>query len=90
MKQRGHSREKIAHNANRTPDMLRFIVEFTKQRGYPPSVREIGNHVGLSSSSTVHKFIRKCVEDGYIEIDENVSRSIRVSRSGKKIISSSR
>lgn len=86
----GHSRKKINNNSERVPDALKFVVEFTKQRGYPPSVREIGRHVGVSSSSTIHKFIRKCVEDGYVEIDEKVSRSIRVSKSGKKLISSSK
>lgn len=86
----GHSRKKINNSSERVPDALKFVVEFTKQRGYPPSVREIGQHVGVSSSSTIHKFIRKCVEDGYVEIDEKVSRSIRVSKSGKKLISSSK
>lgn len=88
--QRGHNRKKINNSSERIPDALKFVIDFTKQRGYPPSVREIGRHVGVSSSSTIHKFIRKCVDEGYVEIDEKVSRSIRVSKSGKKLISASK
>ncbi len=35
-------------------DVLRFIYEEVKEHGYPPTVREICNAVGLSSTSTVH------------------------------------
>ncbi len=66
---------------------LKFIVSYTKEKQYPPTVREIGAAIGLSSSSSVHKLLKKCIADGYIEIDTRISRSVRVSRDGKKLIS---
>lgn len=40
--------------SKRQLDILRFIKAEVKSKGYPPSVREIGEAVGLASSSTVH------------------------------------
>ncbi len=75
---------------NRQIDALVFITSFTKERGYPPSVRELGKEIGVSSSSTVFKFINKCVEDGYVDMDTKIARSMRVSALGKKLISSNK
>jgi repressor LexA len=61
---------------------LAFIVESTKQNGYPPSVREIGKHVGISSSSTTYKLLDSMREDELIIVDTKVARSIRVTNSG--------
>ena len=80
-----HNRKKIFYSHEQTTETLRFIVDFTKERGYPPSIREIGKKIGVSSSSTIHKFIRQCVEVGYIDIDVRIPRSIRVSETGKSI-----
>ena len=49
--------------------ILEYITEATIQQGYPPSVREIGKHVGLSSSSSVHARLIKLREKGYLEKD---------------------
>ncbi len=38
--------------------ILEVIRQFTAERGYPPSVREIGERVGLSSSSTIHAHLK--------------------------------
>ena len=75
---------------NRQVDALVFIASFTKERGYPPSVRELGKEIGVSSSSTVHKFLNKCVKDGYVDIDSGIARSMRVSLLGKKLIASNK
>ena len=45
--------------------ILEYIAEATAQQGYPPSVREIGKHVGLRSSSSVHAHLMKLREAGY-------------------------
>lgn len=39
---------------NRQLEILRYIYEEVEKRGYPPTVREIGEAVSLSSTSTVH------------------------------------
>ena len=61
---------------------LAFIIESTKQNGYPPSVREVGKHVGIASSSTIYKMLDSMREDELIMVDTKVARSIRVTSSG--------
>ena len=46
--------------------ILKFIEKQINEKGYPPSVREIGKAVGLSSTATVHTYIAKLKEKGYI------------------------
>lgn len=58
----------------RQQSILNFIRDYPHQ--YPPTVREIGAGVGLSSSSTVHHHINKLVEMGLIERRANCSRCI--------------
>lgn len=83
-----HNKKKIFYSPEQTMLTLNFIIDFTKERGYPPSVREVGKKIGVSSSSTIHKFIRQCVDAGYVDLDERIPRSIRVSKMGKKYLSS--
>ena len=47
--------------------IYRFILESIRENGYAPSVREIGDAVGLKSPSTVHFHLKKLAELGYIE-----------------------
>ena len=59
-----------------------FICDFTAAHGYPPSVREIGNAIGLSSPSTVHSHLHKLEEAGYIRRDPNKPRTIEITGPG--------
>lgn len=54
--------------------ILDFIRDYPHQ--YPPTVREIGEGVGLSSSSTVHHHLTELVNKGYIERRPNSPRCI--------------
>lgn len=65
---------------NRQREILNFICEEIQKKGYPPSVREIGEAVGLSSSSTVHAHLEKLQELGYIRRDPTKPRTIEVLR----------
>jgi len=56
--------------------ILDFIQERIKTKGYPPSVREIGEAVGLKSSSTVHAHLVQLEEKGYIRKDPSKPRAI--------------
>jgi len=58
--------------------ILEYIAEATAAQGYPPSVREIGKHVGLSSSSSVHAQLIKLREKGYLEKDDHKTRALVV------------
>jgi len=56
--------------------ILEFIEERIKTKGYPPSVREIGEAVGLKSSSTVHAYLVQLEDKGYIRKDPSKPRAI--------------
>jgi repressor LexA len=57
--------------------ILDFIVEHIEENGYPPTVREIGQCVGLSSSSSVHFHLKALEKGGYIQRDGSLTRAIR-------------
>ena len=59
--------------------ILKAINEFTAERGYPPSVREIGERVGLSSSSTIHAHLKALERRGLISRDPTKPRAMRAS-----------
>ena len=59
-------------------EILDFIAEQLRERGYPPSVREIGEAVGLTSSSTVHTHLTTLQRQGYLRRDPTKPRAIEV------------
>lgn len=64
--------------SDRQRRMLDFILSFTDEHGYPPSIREIGRAVDISSTSVVNYNLNRLVEEGYLDRDQNVSRGIRL------------
>ena len=56
--------------------ILDVIRDFTREHGYPPSVREIGERVGLSSSSTVQCHLRTLEKKGLIRRDPTKPRAL--------------
>ena len=58
--------------------ILDFIVEQQRDRGYPPSVREIGEAVGLTSPSTVHTHLATLQRRGFLRRDPTKPRAIEV------------
>src|SRR2546428_2197622 len=63
---------------NRQREILEYLKFRQKIRGYPPTVREIGEAVGLSSSSTVQNHLNTLERKGYIRRDPTKSRTIEV------------
>jgi repressor LexA len=59
-------------------EILDFIASQIQERGYPPSVREIGEAVGLTSSSTVHTHLTTLQRQGYLRRDPTKPRAIEV------------
>lgn len=55
-----------------------YIKNFIKKHGYPPAIREIGQALNLSSSSTVHSHIKNLIKMGYITKDTNKSRTLDI------------
>ena len=62
----------------RQHEVLEFIDRMMRERGYPPSVREIGEAVGLTSPSTVHAHLRTLQRLGYLRRDPTKPRAIEV------------
>jgi len=58
--------------------ILEFIEACLRDRGYPPSVREIGEAVGLTSSSTVHAHLGSLQKMGYLRRDPTKPRALEV------------
>jgi repressor LexA len=59
-------------------EILEFIESQLRERGFPPSVREIGEAVGLTSSSTVHAHLATLQRQGYLRRDPTKPRAIEV------------
>jgi repressor LexA len=63
---------------DRQRQTLEYIATTVAERGYPPSVREIGEAMGLASSSTVHSHMQALQRKGFIKIDPTKPRAIEV------------
>ena len=60
--------------------ILKFLENFQAEKGYPPSIREIGENTNISSTSVVNYYLNQLEEMHYIERESNVSRGIRLLR----------
>lgn len=63
---------------HRQRQILDYIMQHIEIHGYPPTVREIGEAVNLSSSSTVHAHLRNLEESGLIQRDRILTRAIKI------------
>jgi repressor LexA len=71
-------RRRSGHLTDRQREVLDYIDTEVRHRGYPPSVREIGEAVGLSSPSTVHAHLAALQDKGYLRRDPSKPRAIEV------------
>jgi len=70
----------------RQTKILEFIKQEIRKKGYPPAVREIGEAVGLLSSSTVHGHLQTLEDKGYIRRDPTKPRAIEILDSSSDIL----
>ena len=68
----------MARTSDKGPKILMFIDEQTRKNGFPPSVREIGEAVGLSSTSSVHAQIAALQNSGYLEKHDAKTRALKL------------
>lgn len=61
--------------------IYRFILDEQERNGYPPTVREICDGVGLTSPASVHRYLRILKEEGALSFDANKKRAYTVSSS---------
>lgn len=67
---------------SREKEILNFIEKKIEEDEYPPSVREIGEAVGLKSTATVHGYLGRLEKKGYISKKGNKGRTLRVIKGG--------
>lgn len=61
-----------------TAAMLRVIQNSVADRGYPPTIREIGQALRINSSSTILRHLRQLEADGRIKVSREMARAITV------------
>jgi len=58
--------------------ILEFLLEYQRANKYPPSIREIGEKTGISSTSVVNYYLDQLEKQGLIERDRKISRGVRL------------
>lgn len=73
-------KDAVEHGENIRDRILDAIIGYVKEHGYSPSVREIGEMVGLKSTSSVQTHLKKMMDSGMLETDAEFStpRAIRI------------
>jgi repressor LexA len=75
---------------DRQREILEFITQSITERGYPPTLREIGTHFGIRSTNGVNDHLRALEKKGYLQREDLKSRALRpVSASGRPMDNSS-
>jgi repressor LexA len=69
----------------RQQEILTFVQRYAEAHGYPPSVREIGQALGLTSSSTVHSHLSALEKKGFVRRDPSKPRALEVLRDEREI-----
>ncbi|MDO5557043.1 MAG: transcriptional repressor LexA [Clostridia bacterium] len=76
-------RVKSLELTKREKAILKFIEKEIALNGYPPSVREIGKAVKLKSTATVHTYLAKLTEKGYIKKESQKGRALKLIKTVK-------
>lgn len=58
--------------------IMEFLTEFQEKHGYSPAIRQIGDNIGVDSTSLIDYYLSQLVDMGYIQREKHISRSIRV------------
>ena len=72
----------VKNKDSRQIEVLQYIYEEVQEKGYPPTVREIGNAVKLLSTSTVHGHLSRLEKNGFIQRDPTKPRAIELTQAG--------
>jgi repressor LexA len=69
--------------SKRQSEIYDFVLTYVDEHGYPPTVREIGEAVGLASPSTVHAHLANLERAGYLRRDPTKPRALEVTGRGR-------
>ena len=68
-------------NEEKLIKVMDYIRKFSEENGYTPSVREIGKECGIKSTATVHSYIEKLQNRGYLNKTDNKKRAVTIGKS---------
>lgn len=68
-------------NEEKLIKVMDYIRKFSEENGYTPSVREIGKECGIKSTATVHSYIEKLQDRGYLNKTDNKKRAVTIGKS---------
>ncbi len=68
-------------NEDKLIKVMDYIRKFSEENGYTPSVREIGKECGIKSTATVHSYLEKLQNKGYLNKTTNKKRSVTIAKS---------
>lgn len=63
---------------DKTDKLFEYIIKFQAKNGFPPSLREMGSHMGISSTSTISYYLNYLEEEGLIRRDVYKNRAIEI------------
>lgn len=66
----------IEQGENRRKDILVFLRSYVVEHGWPPTIQEVADAVGLVSPNSTRNHLRRLAEDGYIKIEPRRARAI--------------
>ena len=66
--------------------VLEFLTKYQSENGRPPSIREIGDKVHISSTSVVNYYLDQLKKMGYLERDDRISRGLRLTEKVNEIV----
>ncbi|MCM0582296.1 repressor LexA [Weissella diestrammenae] len=72
----------MAKKEEKQLNVLRFIYETSHRNGFPPTIREIGDGLGMTSPSTVHGYLTRLQDKGYLFRDPDKPRALEITASG--------
>ena len=67
-------------NEEKLTKVMDYIRKFSEENGYTPSVREIGKECGIKSTATVHSYIEKLQNNGYLNKTDNKKRAVTIGK----------
>jgi len=74
-----NAKENLVMVSERAREMLTFIRRFTREKGYPPTIREIGEEFGISSTNGVRYHLSRLEKSGMLKRNLKISRGIAAS-----------
>lgn len=68
--------------SRREEEALQAIKDYFRDNGYPPTTRELGDMMGVTSSSTAYAYLEQLEKKGYIQRRESIPRGIKIMEVG--------